>query len=84
VDGMRQLGWYTSGHRIALDIARGLAFLHGISVVHGDLKLLNILLTRGWEIAKIGDVGVARFKDPDEVWHPFPPASLPPLNTSFQ
>lgn len=30
-------------------------------VVHSDLKALNILLTRGWEVAKIGDVGVARF-----------------------
>eukprot|EP00208_Stichococcus_sp_RCC1054_P004899 CAMPEP_0206143468 /NCGR_PEP_ID=MMETSP1473-20131121/20656_1 /ASSEMBLY_ACC=CAM_ASM_001109 /TAXON_ID=1461547 /ORGANISM="Stichococcus sp, Strain RCC1054" /LENGTH=452 /DNA_ID=CAMNT_0053538889 /DNA_START=33 /DNA_END=1388 /DNA_ORIENTATION=+ len=64
VDGDRQLGWYASGHRIALDIARGLTYLHTINVVHGDLKSLNILLTRGWEVAKIGDVGVARFMNP--------------------
>ena len=32
-----------------------------LQVVHSDLKALNILLTRGWEVAKIGDVGVARF-----------------------
>jgi serine/threonine protein kinase len=32
IDGERQLGWYASGHRIALDVARGLSFLHGINV----------------------------------------------------
>ena len=32
IDGERQLGWYNSGHRIALDVARGLSFLHGINV----------------------------------------------------
>lgn len=35
--------------------------LAALQVVHSDLKALNILLTRGWEVAKIGDVGVARF-----------------------
>lgn len=32
LDGERQLGWYASGHKIALDVARGLSFLHGINV----------------------------------------------------
>lgn len=40
-------------------------------IVHGDLKTLNILLTRNWAVAKLGDVGVARYlkaKDvPDHV-----------------
>jgi hypothetical protein len=31
-DGERQLGWYNAGHRIALDIARGLHFLHSLEV----------------------------------------------------
>ena len=31
-DGERQLGWYNAGHRIALDIARGLHFLHSLDV----------------------------------------------------
>jgi len=30
-------------------------------VVHGDMKSQNVLLTRNWDIAKIADVGVARF-----------------------
>jgi serine/threonine protein kinase len=42
-----------------------------LQIVHGDLKSLNILLTRGWQLAKLGDVGVARYlksKDvPDHV-----------------
>ena len=31
-------------------------------MVHSDLKSQNVLLTRNWEIAKIADAGVARFK----------------------
>lgn len=38
-----------------------------LQVVHSDLKSLNILLTRGWDLAKIGDVGVARFMHSKEV-----------------
>lgn len=60
--GERALGWYKAGHRIALDIARGVHFLHSLDVVHSDLKSQNVLLTRNWEIAKIADAGVARFK----------------------
>ena len=32
-----------------------------VQVVHGDMKSQNVLLTRNWDIAKIADVGVARF-----------------------
>ena len=45
--------------RIALDVARGLAYLHSRGVVHLDLKSPNILLSRAWE-AKIADYGVSR------------------------
>ena len=31
-------------------------------VVHSDLKSQNVLLTRNWEIAKIADAGVARYR----------------------
>ena len=37
--------WWNGGKQIALDTARGLIFLHGINVIHSDLKSQNILLT---------------------------------------
>ena len=47
------------GRRIALDIARGLHFLHSRKIVHFDLKSANILLSRDFT-AKIADVGLAK------------------------
>eukprot|EP00300_Choanocystis_sp_HF-7_P030142 c38907_g1_i1.p1 GENE.c38907_g1_i1~~c38907_g1_i1.p1 ORF type:complete len:558 (-),score=99.18 c38907_g1_i1:90-1763(-) len=45
----------------ALDIARGLAYLHGFqpAIVHRDIKTLNILLDRSYN-CKICDFGLAR------------------------
>ena len=37
--------WWNGGKPIAMDIARGLAFLHANKVIHRDLKSKNILLT---------------------------------------
>lgn len=53
------LRWRSCGRNIALDIARGLVFLHARNVVHFDLKSNNILLSREGT-AKISDVGLAR------------------------
>ena len=36
----------SKGHLIALDIVRGLVFLHSNKVVHADLKAKNVLLTQ--------------------------------------
>lgn len=47
------------GGGIALDIARGLHYLHSHNIVHLDLKSPNILLTEDCA-AKIADVGLAR------------------------
>lgn len=47
------------GRRIALDIARGLHFLHSKKIVHFDLKSANVLLSRDCT-AKIADVGLAK------------------------
>lgn len=49
---------------IALDIARGLEFLHGRGVIHRDLKSLNILLDSR-KRAKICDFGLIRMKSKD-------------------
>eukprot|EP00884_Botryococcus_braunii_P012256 jgi/Botrbrau1/21030/Bobra.0144s0042.1 len=55
-----RLQWYHHGRKIALDVARGLHFLHHNNVRHGDLKSKNILLTGDFKTAKIGDVGMAK------------------------
>lgn len=47
------------GRTIALDIARGMHFLHSRRIVHMDLKSPNILLGANG-VAKIADVGLAR------------------------
>ncbi|XVF09733.1 hypothetical protein REPUB_Repub07fG0120800 [Reevesia pubescens] len=48
---------------IAVDIARGLEYLHGLDppVIHGDIKPSNILLDQYFS-AKIADFGLARLK----------------------
>ncbi|KAK9830253.1 hypothetical protein WJX72_010587 [[Myrmecia] bisecta] len=55
-----EVQWYNKGQLIALDVARGLHFLHSNKVMHSDLKTGNILLTKDYSCAKIGDVGLAR------------------------
>lgn len=46
---------------IALDIAKGLEFLHEKKIIHGDLKSLNVLLNENYT-AKICDFGLAKTK----------------------
>ncbi len=55
----RMFGWWRRGKSIALDIARGLAYLHSRNITHMDMKSANVLLTRDMR-PKIGDVGFAR------------------------
>lgn len=45
--------------QVALDAARGLAYLHSRRIAHLDIKSANVLLTREGK-AKISDVGLAR------------------------
>jgi serine/threonine protein kinase len=45
-DNCTKLVWNDRGKAVAVDIARGLAFLHANKVIHRDLKSKNVLLTR--------------------------------------
>jgi hypothetical protein len=58
--------WWRRGRKIAIDVAKGLCFLHARRIVHFDLKSPNILLTRDGT-AKIADVGMAKFLNRDYV-----------------
>eukprot|EP00884_Botryococcus_braunii_P015147 jgi/Botrbrau1/23633/Bobra.55_2s0020.2 len=50
--------WGPRAAQLALDISRGLAYLHAQRVIHMDLKSSNVLLTSGGR-AKVSDVGMA-------------------------
>lgn len=54
-----QFRWGKRGLGIALDIARGLTYLHSRSIIHLDIKSPNMLLTRGLE-AKVSDIGLGK------------------------
>ncbi|KAJ0979947.1 hypothetical protein J5N97_015421 [Dioscorea zingiberensis] len=56
LDGRRQI-------HIALDIARGVNYLHKCNppVIHRDLKSSNLLVDKNWTV-KVGDFGLSRLK----------------------
>jgi TPR repeat protein len=53
------LCWWERGRKYALDIARGLAYLHGQKVVHRDMKSLNVLVGAD-DVAVLADFGLAK------------------------
>jgi serine/threonine protein kinase len=53
---------------LAADVSSGLKKLHGLRIIHCDIKTRNILVTSsgGQLVAKLGDLGVAVALGPDE------------------
>ena len=56
-----KLPWNPIRWQIAMDIAKGLGFLHSQNILHRDLKSLNVLLGEKYQ-AKIGDFGLSKIK----------------------
>ena len=48
---------------IGQQAAEGLAFLHATSIVHGDIKPVNILLDKTRRVVKLCDMGLSRVKE---------------------
>ncbi|KAI9029135.1 kinase-like domain-containing protein [Hyaloraphidium curvatum] len=48
------------GLRLLLDVARGMVYLHGLGILHGDLKSLNVLVDSGK--ALIADFGLSKVR----------------------
>ena len=51
--------------KIFISISLGLYYLHSKNIIHRDLKLLNVFLTKE-NVAKIGDLGCAKRLDIEE------------------
>ncbi|KAG9017646.1 hypothetical protein FRB90_000383 [Tulasnella sp. 427] len=56
------VAWLTNADLQILDVAKGLAYLHEIDIVHGDIKGGNILISASVD-AVLADFGLAKLAD---------------------
>ncbi|KAI4297813.1 hypothetical protein L6164_037678 [Bauhinia variegata] len=47
--------------KVAIDVSKGMNYLHQNNIIHRDLKAANLLMDENW-IVKVADFGVARVK----------------------
>jgi len=55
------LAWNRNGRKIALDIIRGISYLHSKNILHRNMNSKNIFLDETLSTAKIGNVSFSRF-----------------------
>ncbi|TMW68835.1 hypothetical protein Poli38472_006303 [Pythium oligandrum] len=69
-DSMRKLppfpNSWTKRVTMMLDVAKGLQFLHSFSIIHRDLKSLNLLMTAEGRV-KVADFGISRVAQTSDV-----------------
>lgn len=56
----------TNRTQIAMAVAHAMKYLHGIGIIHRDLKSMNVLLDEK-RLPKLCDFGIARFEDTEGV-----------------
>jgi len=64
-DRQAEISWYTR-MRIALDVTRGLIYLHLENILHSNLRSTNVLLSDSGQ-ARLSDFGLTKFRTAGDV-----------------